>query len=250
MNITTQVSTSLFPPQRPFGSLKFSTLVKLWELSGWLVARYYARLLQQHGRSPQALAERATDKDLEFYQHLFHGVDLPSRTSVLDIGCGMGDLIDFLQLQQVDFDGYLGIDLVAPFIEICQNEYLPPCRFQQANFVAKSFMPNERFELVVNMGVLVSRVVSYENYVAYSIDKMLAFSSKHVLFNVITEVDRSLGNYQQADRIGQITYLPRLRLEQILRRVACHTPVEYRIHEVRIYPDATDAFVHIMRADC
>jgi len=249
MDITTQASAPLFPPRRSLRALKFLALIKMWELSGWFVAQYYARLLQQHGRSPQALAERNSDKDLEFYQHLFTGIELPAHASVLDIGCGMGDLIDFLQSRQVAFDRYLGIDLVGAFVEICQNEYLSPCRFEQANFVAEAFMPDEQFDFVVNMGVLVSRVVSYDNYVAYSIDKMLAFSRKHVLFNVITEVDRSLGNYQQADRIGQITYLPRRRLEQLLERVARHTPVEYRIHEVRIYPDAIDAFVHIMRVD-
>jgi hypothetical protein len=44
-----------------------------------LVSRYYEGLLRQHGRTPQALAERADDKDLDFYQHLFHGVELPER---------------------------------------------------------------------------------------------------------------------------------------------------------------------------
>src|SRR4029079_18038372 len=107
----------------------------------------------------QALAERAEDKDLEFYQHLFHGVDLPDKLSVLDIGCGMGDLIDFFQLREASIVAYLGIDLVRPFIDLCRQEYLPPCEFRRANFVSRSFAPAERFNLVVNMGVLVSRVL-------------------------------------------------------------------------------------------
>src|SRR5581483_9500925 len=153
MDITTQASAPLFPPRRSLRALKFLALIKMWELSGWFVAQYYARLLQQHGRSPQALAERNSDKDLEFYQHLFTGIELPAHASVLDIGCGMGDLIDFLQSRQVAFDRYLGIDLVGAFVEICQNEYLSPCRFEQANFVAEAFMPDEQFDFVVSMGV-------------------------------------------------------------------------------------------------
>lgn len=228
---------------------KLRALVKVWELSGLMVGRYYGRLLQQHGHSPQALAERATDKDLEFYDHLFCGVDLPTHTSVLDIGCGMGDLIDFLQSRQIVLDRYLGIDLVAAFVDICRKEYLPPCYFQQANFVSSRFMPPERFELVVNMGVLVSRVIGYEDYVAYSVAKMLALSNKYVLFNVITEVDRSLGNYEKSNQVGHITYLPRLRLERILDQATRDVPAEYSIHETRIYPDATDAFVRITRLE-
>jgi SAM-dependent methyltransferase len=232
------------PPR--FGLLqaaKEACLITAWDLSGVLVGRYYERLLQQHGRTPQALAERDENKDLEFYQHLFRGVDLSKPVSVLDIGCGMGDLIDFLQLREASITSYLGLDLVGPFIELCRQEYLPPCEFQKTNFVSRAFAPAERFDLVVNMGVLVSRVLSYEAYVEHCINKMIALSSKYVLFNLITEVDTSLGNYRQVHRLGHITYLPKPRLMAILDRATRRA--EYTIHELRIYPDATDAFVRI-----
>jgi 2-polyprenyl-3-methyl-5-hydroxy-6-metoxy-1,4-benzoquinol methylase len=220
-------------------------LTRAWDISGKLVARYYERLLRQHGRSPQALAERAESKDLEFYKHLFHGIELPMSLSVLDIGCGMGDLIDFLQVRDASIERYLGIDLVAPFIEQCRLEYLPPCEFRQANFISRSFAPAERFSLVVNMGVLVSRVISYEAYVEHCVAKMIALSSKYVLFNVITNVDTSLGNYQNAHRLGQITYLPKPQLVEILKRITSRARADFIIHELQIYPDATDAFVQI-----
>src|SRR5262245_63063017 len=91
-----------------FQAARKACLTRAWDLSGVLVTRYYERLLRQHGRTPKALAERAEDKDLEFYQHLFHGIDLTNCLSVLDIGCGMGDLIDFLQLRQAPIESYLG----------------------------------------------------------------------------------------------------------------------------------------------
>ena len=219
--------------------------IAAWDLSGVLVSRYYERLLRQHGRTPQALAERADDKDLEFYQHLFHRIELPARLSVLDIGCGMGDLIDFLQLRQAPIEAYLGIDLVEPFIDLCRQEYLPPCEFRRANFVSRSFAPGRRFNLVVNMGVLVSRVLSYEAYVEHCVEKMIALSSKYVLFNIITEVNTSLGNYRNTHRLGQITYLPKPRLTEILTRATSRARADFTIHELRIYPDATDAFVRI-----
>jgi hypothetical protein len=164
---------------------------------------------------------------------------------VLDIGCGMGDLIDFLQLRQASIQAYLGIDLVGPFIEQCRQEYLPPCEFHKANFIGRSFAPTQRFNLVVNMGVLVSRVINYEAYVEHCIIKMIALSNKYVLFNVITSVDTSLGNYQNAHRLGQITYLPKQRLIEMLTRATSRTRADFAIHELQIYPDATDAFVQI-----
>jgi SAM-dependent methyltransferase len=224
---------------------KIASLITAWDISGMLVTRYYENLLQQHGRTPQALAERAESKDLEFYQHLFHDIELPDQLSVLDIGCGMGDLIDFLQLREATIEAYLGIDLVGPFIDLCRLEYLPPCEFRKANFISRSFAPAERFNLVVNMGVLVSRVISYEAYVEHCVEKMIALSSKYVLFNVITSVDTSLGNYRNAHRLGEITSLPKPKLVEILNRVTSRMHAHYAIHELNIYPDATDAFVRI-----
>jgi 2-polyprenyl-3-methyl-5-hydroxy-6-metoxy-1,4-benzoquinol methylase len=245
MHTTDRVPTSPLPRPGVLQTARDAWLITAWDISGMLVTRYYERLLQQHGRTPQALAERAENKDLEFYKHLFHGIELPDQLSVLDVGCGMGDLIDFLQLREASIGSYLGIDLVGSFIDLCRLEYLPPCEFRKANFISRSFAPAERFNLVVNMGVLVSRVVSYEAYVEHCIAKMIALSSKYVLFNLITSVDTSLGNYQNAHRLGQITYLPKPRLVEILKRITSRVRAEFTIHELQIYPDATDAFVRI-----
>jgi SAM-dependent methyltransferase len=245
MNLPDHASKSPLEPLNLFEVMRMAGLVKAWDLSGAVIARFYERLLRQHGRTPRALAERSSDKDQEFYEHLFDGVELPEHLSVLDIGCGMGDLIDFLQLRQAQIDSYLGIDLVGAFIDICQKEYLPPCRFRHINFVSPAFAPHEQFDLVVNMGVLVSRVFQYEAYVEYCVGKMIALSKRYVLFNVITELDQSLGNYKDTHRVGNITYLPRKKLVAILGRATARRPAAYQIDEVRIYPDATDAFVRI-----
>src|SRR5215216_4568027 len=174
MHTTNRVRKSSSPRPGLLQAARDAWLTTTWDISGMLVARYYEKLLRQHGRTPQALAERAENKDLEFYQHLFHGIELPKTLSVLDIGCGMGDLIDFLQMRDASIGSYLGIDLVGPFIELCRLEYLPPCEFRKANFISRSFAPAQRFDLVVNMGVLVSRVLNYEAYVEYCIAKMIA----------------------------------------------------------------------------
>ncbi|HET9222310.1 MAG TPA: hypothetical protein VFO07_07395, partial [Roseiflexaceae bacterium] len=108
-----------------------------------------------------------------------------------------------------------------------------------------SFQPDRKFDLVVNMGVLVSRVLLYERYIEYSIRKMIALSSKYVLFNVITHIDGSLGNYAGRKRVGQITFIPKSKLFAILDAATNELGVRYELHEVRIYPDATDAFVCI-----
>src|SRR5689334_16880174 len=84
-------------------------MVKAWELSGLSVAAYYQKLLRQHGQSPQALAERSDQKETHFYNHLFGATDRLRQTSVLDVGCGMGGLIEFLRGRDTQIASYLGI---------------------------------------------------------------------------------------------------------------------------------------------
>lgn len=210
-----------------------------------MVARHYSNLLLQFGASPQALDERSNLKEHLFYDHLFDGVALPPTASVLDIGCGMGNLIEYIQGRGVQISDYQGIDLVQHFVDVCREKYDRPFVFHRANFVSASFHPAQPFDLVVNMGVLVSRVLLYEQYIEYSIRKMIRFSCKYVLFNVITGVDNSLGNYKGRRRIGQITHIPKSKLLAILDAAAGDLGARYDLHEVKIYPDATDAFVRI-----
>jgi SAM-dependent methyltransferase len=220
-------------------------LIKTWELSGAAVARYYGNLAQQFGSTPQALGERTDQKEHQFYDRLFDGAALPPSASILDIGCGMGSLIKYLQSRDVQIRDYLGIDLLPQFVELCRSQYAQPFAFAEANFVSESFRPGQKFDLVVNMGVLVSRVLLYERYINYSIRKMIALSSKYVFFNVITGIDGSLGNYAGRKRVGQITFIPKSKLFTILDSATSDLGVRYELHEVNIYPDATDAFVRI-----
>jgi SAM-dependent methyltransferase len=230
--------------QAPRG-VRRAGLIKTWEWSGAVVARYYGDLLERFGTSAQALDERKDEKDQQFYERLFDGIAMPAAPSVLDIGCGMGNLIKYLQSRDINVQDYVGLDLLPQFVELCRAQYAAPFSFVEANFVSDSFHPSRKFDLVVNMGVLVSRVLLYERYIDYSIRKMIALSSKYVLFNVITQIDGSLGNYAGRKRIGQITFIPKSKLFAILDEVTRDLGVRYDLHEVNIYPDATDAFVRI-----
>lgn len=220
-------------------------LLMSWLASGYLVARSYQQLVAAHGLSPYALAERADEKTSTFYDHLFQGVSLSTPLTVLDIGCGMGDVIPYLQQHDIGISAYLGLDLVDAFVQACRQRFPRPYQFRCQNFISPAFQPSQQYDVVVSLGCLVSRVAAYEEYLAYCCRKMIRMSKQSVVFNVITSVQMASGNYSQSGRIGQVTTIPMARLVALLDRVAAESGWLYSLHDVRIYPDATDTFVHL-----
>lgn len=216
-----------------------------WTLSSGLVARAYTRLWRQHGLSPKSLGERADQKTYAFYDSLFAGVVLPAAPTVLDVGCGPGHLIDFLHTHGIAPRRYLGIDLVPPFVAQARQRYSSPYEFRVTNLVSDRFWPSERFDVVVALGVLVTRVWAYEAYLRYALWKMVRLSRDAVLCNGITALDTKLGNYANAPRLGQYTMISKHRLTALLDEVAAATGAQYTLRDVQVYPDATDTFVYL-----
>lgn len=225
-----------------------SNLIEAWSKDGLIIcSRYQNKIIEDGINSAKSLGERNSQKDFQFYSKLFDGVPVRGTVSILDIGCGKAELLPFLKnnYPEVKINRYLGLDLVQEFIDVAQNNY-PEYEFQLENFIGDRFRPKESFTIVVALGVLVSRVRNYQEFVEYFINKMVRCSSGHILFNLISEVDFSSQNYLNYQQIGHSTFFSRKALESILDKIE---NTNYRIVEKQIFSDATDMFVHIFRAN-
>ena len=221
-----------------------SDSIQAWLEDGAIVASRYQQKIAEEGiNSPQSLGDRTSEKDWKFYSLLFQDLDLDGTVSILDIGCGKAELLPFLQnsYSQIAIDRYLGLDLVEEFLDLARLNY-PRHEFQQVNFISDRFLPQQPFTIVVALGVLVSRVRDYEEFVEYFIRKMVRCTSGYVLFNLISEVDLSSPNYLNYQQIGHSTFLTRKSLESILNKIE---NISYFIVEEQVFTDATDMFVRI-----
>jgi 2-polyprenyl-3-methyl-5-hydroxy-6-metoxy-1,4-benzoquinol methylase len=221
-----------------------SNLIEAWSQDGLIIGSRYQNKIAENGiNSAKSMGERSREKDLRFYSLLFDGVPVPDVVSILDIGCGKAELLPFLKnsYPEVKIDRYLGIDLVEEFLDIAQDNY-PEYEFQLENFIGDRFRLKQPFTIVVALGVLVSRVRNYQEFVEYFISKMIRSSSGHILFNLISEVDFSSQNYSNYEQVGHSTVFSKKALESILDKIE---NIHYRIGEEQIFPDATDMFVHI-----
>lgn len=221
-----------------------SNSIEKWSQDGLIIASRYKQKIAEEGiNSAKSLGERTSEKDWGFYSLLFEKVSLEGAVSILDVGCGKAELLAFLKnnYSEIKIERYLGLDLVEEFLDVGQLNY-PEYEFRLENFISDRFLPNQTFNMVVALGVLISRVNNYPEFVECFIRKMVRCGSNHILFNLISEINLSSQNYSNHEQVGRSTFFSRTALKSILDKIE---NTSYRIVESRIFPDATDMFVHV-----
>lgn len=214
---------------------------KKWEEDAKNITKYYTNKIAGKGESIESLAYRDKKYVKMFFDELFSGIEIKNQSTFLDIGCGMGFLIKYAEEQKIEIKDYLGIDLVKEFIDYSKIKY-PDYNFVVGNFISDKFSLNKKYDYVLALGVLVSRVSDYETYLLKFVKKMITFTKGYVLFNLIVEIDEDSTNYSNRDEIGGITCIRKGKLKEILDSIP---NISYKIIEKRLFEDAVDAFIQI-----
>jgi trans-aconitate methyltransferase len=102
-----------------------------------------------------------------------------THSSILDVGCGLGDLYTFLQKNNITVD-YTGIDIVPDFI-VRARELHPGVRFEARDI----FTMKESFDYVLASGALSFKVKDHKKYYFSMIEKMFSLATKGLAFNML-----------------------------------------------------------------
>src|SRR4051812_3519851 len=81
----------------------------------------YQRALDTYGEGPQGLHWVDYQSMAVRFRNLVADLDIKGR-SILDAGCGMGDLLPYLHAKHDDFK-YLGMDINPNVIKIAKRRY-------------------------------------------------------------------------------------------------------------------------------
>jgi SAM-dependent methyltransferase len=114
------------------------------------IARWYERSLAEHGYSARALGFGRRDSQQRRFEAL-HSLGPLHGATLLDVGCGFGDLLAWLHERGVR-PRYTGLDICAPMIARCQQRFAP----EEARFVAADVLdwkPPARYDWVVASGI-------------------------------------------------------------------------------------------------
>ncbi len=113
---------------------------------------YFRGLFAKHGPTSNSLGWRPSSQAVRFEEVLAAFGDQPPE-SLLDIGCGFGDLLTFLR--NAGWSGaYLGIDLTPEFIEIARERHKldPNTSFMIGNVLTQE-LPVKTFDWCVSIGL-------------------------------------------------------------------------------------------------
>ena len=145
----------------------------------------YLEWWQEYGATPAGLAWNKGKQAIRF-DVLLDFFDLEGQR-LLDVGCGFGDLNKAIQFRTENYR-YLGIDLVAPYLEEAEKRYGgDKIAFRQSEFLAAKFPPE--FDIGIASGTFnfaMEGIDQYE-YLSASMGKMLELCTEGIAIDMLSD---------------------------------------------------------------
>jgi len=141
----------------------------------------YTNSWKKHGSGIQSLQWNSYLSAAKRYRNLVEDIDFSGKT-VLDVGCGFGDIIPFIAAKTDSFT-YTGIDLMPQFIEEAKNRY-PDREFK---FIVGDYFTqplDEKFDIVLCSGALNGNMSDPITFRKDAITTMLTHSKETCAFNM------------------------------------------------------------------
>src|SRR3989344_2663495 len=135
------------------------------------------------------------DKKYNF-SHLFKIAKKSGNTlrgaTVLDVGCGTGDILPYLYQKRVR--KYLGVDIYRPAILLAKKKY-PEETFLLTDILSDKYLG--KFDFVLSSGALSIKLKSIDNYsfLKSIVKRMWQMTRRGLAFNLLTDEDVAPANH-------------------------------------------------------
>ncbi len=152
------------------------------------IYKHYEQCFEQHGDSHLGVDwPSLADLNTRFEVMLDLIKDKQSHATLLDFGCGNGQLIEFLKNQNIVNIKYSGLDISEKFVRFCQEKY-PEHTFLNIDLLADDNIPS--FDYIICNGVFTEKLLLSHNEMFSFLKEMLVkiFSKSNcgIAFNVMS----------------------------------------------------------------
>lgn len=169
------------------------------------IANYYNQLVDQYGHDPRACDASAVEALEVRYRTLSEVCELDERT-VLEVGCGFGDLGEFLKKKYRNMN-YCGVDISERMVEEARKIH-PQFTFQRQNVL--DVRAEAGFDVVMAQGIFYLLGDEAEAKMYRLIKKMFSLCRKATAFSAVSS--------WSGNKVSTEFYADPVRLVQF-----CHT---------------------------
>jgi len=147
------------------------------------ILRHYEPRIRRSRENYDVLDWASAASQQARFEVLVQNVDLDGR-SLLDVGCGLGDLWAFLRARRIDVE-YTGVDLSGKMIRAARRRQ-GGGRFIQADVFAEDnpFGPRS-FDVVFCSGVFNLNLGNNRRFLTGAIGALMDLAREHVVFNLL-----------------------------------------------------------------
>lgn len=142
-------------------------------------AKIYQKAFKKHGVHPKALRWASAKSAGLRLKELVADLDFEGK-SVLDVGCGFGDIIPYLSRKAKKFD-FTGVDMVPEFIQAAQKKY-PKYRFVLRDYFSQPM--KEKFDIIISSGALNSNFQNPYRFRKKAIRTLFNHAREAISFNM------------------------------------------------------------------
>ena len=147
--------------------------------------------------------EKAQELRFEVLKNIFF-----QGASVLDVGCGLGNLYDYLKKQGYNFN-YTGVDILPEMI-FRAKEKNPQAEFFSANIFEDDLFVDRKFDVIYASGIFNIELGNNEDFLRNALQKFVSLSNKFVVFNLLhaRSATKEPGYYYQTPDTVQKLFPP------------------------------------------
>ena len=139
----------------------------------------YSLRFRKFGAQPKALGWHSNKAAEQRYEQIVANINFKGKT-ILDVGCGFGDIIPFIKKKTENFE-YTGVDIVPEFIKEARKHY-SKYRFLVRDYFRKPIA--KKYDIIIANGSLNSNISRNLQFRQKAIRMMFDHVNEILFFNM------------------------------------------------------------------
>ena len=148
------------------------------------IRNFYIPWLSEEEKHSKKLAWESDYNQQIRFKVLTDNIDLESK-SILDVGCGLGDLLSFLTEQGINVK-YTGVDVLSEMIDSAKK-FHPKSDFYKINIFKDDISNLGQYDVIYASGTFNLNLQNNYDFLSNVTETFLKLANKYFIFNLLHE---------------------------------------------------------------